>query len=149
MSIVCVRVCRLLQNHHGVQSRSDCSVVCRLFHRPLPAHRRKSSPYRRYSVGTQKRLPAPKYKYKSIILAFPVIWRCVLSVCCFQNGFFEDAFVCRHVLMLKETAQIGSFDHYKYTFLHCNLLLHCCLVKQQNVLIYTYTYMYINTYLRS
>lgn len=33
-------------------------------------------------------LPVPKYKYKSIILAFPVIRRCVLSVCCFQNGFF-------------------------------------------------------------
>lgn len=33
-------------------------------------------------------LPVPKYKYKSIILAMLVIRRCVLSVCCFQNGFF-------------------------------------------------------------
>lgn len=47
-----VCVCRLLQDHHSLQSRADCCAVCRLFHSPLPAHRRESSPYRRYSVCT-------------------------------------------------------------------------------------------------
>ena len=43
-----VCVCRLLQDHHSVQSRSDRCAVCRLLHSPLPAHWRESSPYRRY-----------------------------------------------------------------------------------------------------
>lgn len=43
-------LCRLLQDHNGVQSRSDCSAVCRLFHGPLPAHRRESSSDRRYTT---------------------------------------------------------------------------------------------------
>lgn len=45
-----VCVCRLLQDHHRVQSCSDRSTVCWLFHSPLPANRRKSSPYRRYTM---------------------------------------------------------------------------------------------------
>lgn len=44
---ICVCICRLLQDHHSVQSCSDCRAVCRLFHSPLPAHRREGSAYRR------------------------------------------------------------------------------------------------------
>lgn len=52
---VCVCVYRLLQDHHSVQPCSDCSAVCWLFHSPLPAYRRKSSPYRRYTMCAERR----------------------------------------------------------------------------------------------
>lgn len=42
--------CRLLQDHHGVQSRSDCSAVCRLLHSSVSADGRKGSPDRRYEM---------------------------------------------------------------------------------------------------
>lgn len=47
---------RLLQDHHSVQSRSDRSAVCRLFHSPLPAYRRKSSPHRRMLIQEETAL---------------------------------------------------------------------------------------------
>lgn len=48
--VCCLCVCRLLQDHHSVQSRSNRRVVCWLFHGPLSAYRRESSSYRRYGV---------------------------------------------------------------------------------------------------
>lgn len=50
---------RLLQDHHGVQSRSDCSAVCRLLHSALPAYRRESSPYRRMLIQEKTALVGP------------------------------------------------------------------------------------------
>lgn len=32
----------VLQDHHCLQPRPDCRVVCQLFHRPLSAHGRES-----------------------------------------------------------------------------------------------------------
>ena len=38
---------RLLQDHHGFQSRSDSSALCRLFNSAVPANRRKGQTHRR------------------------------------------------------------------------------------------------------
>ncbi|RVE67215.1 hypothetical protein OJAV_G00115160 [Oryzias javanicus] len=37
---------RMLQDHDGVQSRSDGGSVCGMFNGPLPAHRRQSPSHR-------------------------------------------------------------------------------------------------------
>lgn len=45
---------RLLQDHNGVQPRSDSGAVCGLFNSPVSAHRRQSTSYRG-SVSTRSR----------------------------------------------------------------------------------------------
>lgn len=106
----CVCVCRLLQDHHSVQSRSDCSAVCRLFHSPLPAYRRESAPYRRYTVCAWRRnsLPVtcPKYtvhiapsntQMHTVDVLFTA-WYFLSCICvyrcysCYNNGSFKRSF---------------------------------------------------------
>lgn len=55
LCVLFVCVCRLLQDHHSVQSRSNGRVVCWLFHSPLPAYRREGSSHRRYAECTPHR----------------------------------------------------------------------------------------------
>lgn len=52
LCVCCLWVCRLLQDHHSVQSCSNGRIVCWLFHSPLSAYGRESSPHRRYGVCT-------------------------------------------------------------------------------------------------
>lgn len=129
MICMLVCVCRLLQDHHSVQSRSDCSAVCRLFHSPLPAYRRESSPYRRYTVCAWRRnsLPVrPKYTYSSTyphnawihtVDVLLTAWTFLLCICvyrcysCYNNGSFNRSFNnydCRCLLLIGYRTSLGN-----------------------------------------